>query len=94
MQNFFSKKNCLSTKINLRLKKIQNSFCCRYQKNAIHSFSIYGNCMIFFFDKNFSYVVGYTEFYAKTRKCFLKIRRHHFSKMHEICMTSKFYGIV
>ena len=61
MQNFFSKKVCLNTKINLRLEKntkkflgaISKKFCRRHQKNASHTISIYGNCMTsFFFSEN------------------------------------------
>ena len=68
MQFFFSKIVCLITKINLRLKKTQNTFrgnfentlknfCRRRQKNASHTFSIYGNCMIsIFLTKSFSFL--------------------------------------
>ena len=64
MQNFFSKKVCLNTKINLRLKKktknfwgqfqkYLKNFCRRHQKNASHTISIYGNCMTsVFFSEN------------------------------------------
>ena len=54
MQNFFSKNVCLNTKINLRLEKKHKQFLGaiskildgrRYQKNASHTISIYGNCM-------------------------------------------------
>ena len=59
---FFSKNVCLRTKIDLRLKKkkknfgpnFQNylkNFLCRHQKNASHTISIYGNCMISIFFK-------------------------------------------
>ena len=70
MQNFFSKKVCLSTKIILRLKRTQKKFwdnfkntlkkiCCRHQKNARHTISIYGNCMIsIFLTKNFYFLIS------------------------------------
>ena len=106
MQNFFFQKNtCLSTKINLRLKQNQKKtfkgnleitlkiFCRRHQKNASYAFFIYGNCMIsIFFDKKFFFFVLYDtpNFMPKQEKSFSKIRRHHFSKMYEICMTSIF----
>ena len=66
---FFSKNVCLSTKIILRLKKTQKNFggnfkntlkifCCRHQKNASHTISIYGNCMIsIFFVKKFFFFI-------------------------------------
>ena len=71
LQKFFLKSVCLSTKINLRLKKkntkkifvgnfknILKNFCRRHQKNASHSFSIYGNCMIsIFFEKKFFFFI-------------------------------------
>ena len=53
------------------VEKTQKKFCRRYQKKASHSFSIYGNCMIgiFLTKKNFFiFIVGYTEFNAKTRE--------------------------
>ena len=51
------------------VKKEQKIFW-RHQKNASHTFSIYGNCMInIFFDKNF-YLVRYTKFYAKKKRKF------------------------
>ena len=63
MQIFFSKNVCLRTTIDLRLKKknekifgpnFQNylkNFLCRHQKNASHTISIYGNCMMSIFFK-------------------------------------------
>ena len=54
---------CLSTKFNLRLKKngvnsiLLQKNANRHQKNANHTFFIYGNCMItIFFSRNRNFV--------------------------------------
>ena len=62
MQNFFMGNACLRTKFDLRLKKKTKKilwaiskplrkFLFRQQKNASHTISIYGNCMISIFFK-------------------------------------------
>ena len=65
------KKNVFQEKkLGLRLKKklLGKSFVCCQQKNASHTGSIYGNCMISIFLTINFFFVRYTDFYAKTRK--------------------------
>ena len=83
MQNFFSKKCLFEYENHFAVEKKQKKiwgqfqkkkFCCRHQKNASHTISIYENCMIsIFWQKIFlCYLVRYTKIYAKTREKFFE----------------------
>ena len=74
-ENQFAVKKITQKNFGRNFKNTLKNFCRRHQKNASHTFSIYGNCMIsVFFDKKlflFS-LLQYTEFYAKTREKFFE----------------------
>ena len=67
MQNFFFKKCLFENENQFPVKKnnwgqfrktlCRRHFCRRHQKNACHTFSIYGNCMVsIFLTKSFSFL--------------------------------------
>ena len=81
MQKFFLKNVSLRTKFDLRLKKktknfwakfskLLEKFLFRHQKNASHTISIYGNCMISIFFKKRK-----PRFFLPD--CFIRIKQPH-----------------
>ena len=60
----------------------------KIQKNASHTFSIYGNCMIsIFLTKVFLFFSTIHRILCQNKR---KVRRHHISKRYEICMICVF----
>ena len=96
----FSKNVCLSTKIILRLKKkhkkvfggqFQKYFCRRHQRNTIHTFSIYGNCMTsIFLTKSFPFLI------SKVHRILCQNKRKVFRKFDDTILAKcmKFVWLV
>ena len=96
MQKFFSKNVCLRTKFDLRLKKkhkifwakftkLLKNFLCRHQKNASHTISIYGICMISIFFKKRKPHFFITRLFYKNQTA-TEISLYQFSTIFRNCM--------